>query len=193
MIDRDVELSDGQIVLRPPTPDDGDAFFEAVSASIPEISPWLAWCSPDYKIEDTRSWLIRQPDEWLVGSNYAFAVLDQGDGRLLGGCGLSQVDINFRMANLGYWVRSDHRGQGIATRATRLTARFGIEMLSLVRVEIIVSVHNTPSLRVAEKAGAHREGVLRNRLIIRDQVHDVVMHSLTPADFSLAMPGLSKV
>ena len=193
MIDRDIELSDGKIVLRPPTPLDEDAFFEAVSASIPEISPWLAWCSPDYKIEDTRSWLIRQPDEWLVGSNYAFAVFDQGDGRLLGGCGLSQVDINFRMANLGYWVRSDHRGQGIATRATRLTARFGIEMLSLVRVEIIVSVHNTPSLRAAEKAGAHREGILRNRLIIRDQVHDVVMHSLTPADFSLAMPGLSKV
>jgi RimJ/RimL family protein N-acetyltransferase len=97
------------------------------------------------------------------------------------------------MANLGFWVRSDHRGQGIATRATRLTARFGIDILSLVRVEIIVSVHNIPSLRAAEKAGAHREGILRNRLIIRDQVHDVVMHSLIPADFSLPMPGLSKV
>ena len=193
MIDRDIELSDGKIVLRPPTPRDEDAFFEAVSASIPELSPWLAWCSPDYQIEVTHSWLTRQPDDWHAGTNYAFAVFDQQDGQLLGGCGLSQVDVNFRLANLGYWVRSDHRGQGIATRATRLTAHFGIEMLSLVRVEIIVSVHNTPSLRAAEKAGAHREGILRNRLIIRDQVHDVVMHSLTPADFSLAMPGLSKV
>jgi RimJ/RimL family protein N-acetyltransferase len=193
MIDRDVELSDGEIVLRPPTQGDEHAFYKAVRASIPEISPWLAWCSPDYKIEDTRSWLTRQPDAWHAGTNYAFAVIDQQDGQLLGGCGLSQVDVNFRLANLGYWVRSDQRGRGIAPRATRLTARFGIEMLALVRVEIIVSVHNTPSLRVAEKAGAHREGVLRNRLIIRDQVHDVVMHSLTPADFSLPMTGLSKV
>ena len=193
MIDRDIELSDGNIVLRPSTPRDEDAFFEAVSASIPELSPWLAWCSPDYQIEVTRSWLARQPDDWQAGTNYAFAVFDQQDGQLLGGCGLSQVDVNFRLANLGYWVRSDQRGRGIAPSATRLTAQFGFELLALVRVEIIVSVHNTPSLRVAEKAGAHREGILRNRLIIRDQVHDVVMHSLTPADFSLAMPGLSKV
>jgi hypothetical protein len=35
---------------------------------------------------------------------------------------------------------------------------------------------------VAEEAGAGREGVLRNRLILGGQVHDAVMHSLVPED-----------
>jgi RimJ/RimL family protein N-acetyltransferase len=193
MVDRNIELRDGVIVLRPLAPRDERAYFEAVSTSIPELSPWLAWCSPEYKFEHTRGWLARLPGEWQTGTIYAFAIFDQLDGRLLGGCGLSQVDLSVRLANLGYWVRSDQRGRGIAPRAARLTAKFGFEKLALVRAEIIVSVHNTRSLRAAEKAGAHREGVLRNRLVIRDQVHDAVMHSLTPADFSLALPGLTKL
>ena len=192
MIERSIELSDGVVALRPTTKQDENAFFEAVSISIPDLSPWLAWCRPEYSIDDHRSWVARIPGEWQNGTGYAFSIFDKVDGQLLGGCGLSQVDVNFRLANLGYWVRSDARGRGIAPRATRLTAQFGFEVLGLVRVEIIISGNNTPSLRAAEKAGAHREGVLRNRLVIRDQVHDAVMHSLTPADFNLALPGLSK-
>ena len=193
MIERSIELSDGVIALRPPTRRDENAFFEAVSISIPDLSPWLAWCSPQYSIDDHRSWVARIPGEWQNGTGYAFSIFDKVDGQLMGGCGLSQVDVNFRMANLGYWVRSDARGRGIAPRATRLTAQFGFEVLGLVRVEIIISAHNTASLRAAEKAEARREGVLRNRLVIRDQVHDAIMHSLTPADFNMALPGFSKV
>jgi len=32
----------------------------------------------------------------------------------------------------------------------------------------------------AEKAGATREGILRNRLVVRDKVYDAVMFSLIP-------------
>lgn len=193
MIGRDIELTDGDIVLRPPNHGDEVAFFEAVSCSIAEISPWLAWCSPEYSLADTHRWLDQLPDLWQQGKDLAFAVFNQHDGRLLGGCGLSQVDLNFRMANLGYWVRSDQRGRGIAPRAACLVAQFGFARLELVRVEIIISVGNTRSLRAAEKTGAHREGVLRNRLVIRDKVQDAVMHSLTPADFNLELQGFSKV
>jgi RimJ/RimL family protein N-acetyltransferase len=41
---------------------------------------------------------------------------------------------------------------------------------------------NAASQRVAEKLGATREGVLRNRILIHDQVHDAVMFSLIPSD-----------
>jgi RimJ/RimL family protein N-acetyltransferase len=73
-------------------------------------------------------------------------------------------------------------GQGVAPAATILLAKWGFEALKLMRIEILVATGNARSLRVAEKVGAKREGILRNRITIRDEVHDGVMHSLIPGD-----------
>ena len=45
------------------------------------------------------------------------------------------------------------------------------------RLEVIASVENVPSQRVAEKAGAVREGVLRSRIKVQDRMHDAVIYS----------------
>jgi hypothetical protein len=78
--------------------------------------------------------------------------------------------------------RAGCTARGVATAATHLIVRFGFEVLGLTRVEIVVDVDNGPSLRVAEKVGAVREGVLRNRLVTGDRVSDAVMFSLVPED-----------
>ena len=72
----------------------------------------------------------------------------------------------------------------MATSATFLLARFGFDELKLNRIEIVVAIENKPSQRVAEKAGATQEGVLRKRLVVRDRVYDAVMYSLIPEDIS---------
>jgi RimJ/RimL family protein N-acetyltransferase len=66
--------------------------------------------------------------------------------------------------------------------ATRLAARFGFEQLGLQRIEIVAAVGNVPSQRVAEKAGATREGVSRKRLLIHGESLDAVLFSLVPED-----------
>jgi len=87
-----------------------------------------------------------------------------------------------QVANLGYWVRTSAAGRGVATRATRLASRFAFEQLGLNRIEIVAAVGNIPSQRVAEKACARREGVLRNRLLINGESLDAVLFSLVPKD-----------
>jgi RimJ/RimL family protein N-acetyltransferase len=126
--------------------------------------------------------------------SYNFAITNSRDGAFVGGCGMrfiSQVD---RVANLGYWVRTSRTRQDVASTATRLLARFGFEELKLNRIEIIASTDNRASQRVAEKAGAIREGILRNRMVVRvrvadtmvfnERVSDTVMYSLTPRDMA---------
>jgi ribosomal-protein-serine acetyltransferase len=185
MIPRDLELTDGVILLRPPESSDAEGIYAAVRESILAIKPWMSWCHEGYSIDETREWLASLPAGWEDGSNYAFVITAESDGSILGGCGLNHINQFFRLANLGYWVRSSNTGRGIAGRATRLAARFGIEQLGLVRVEIVVAVGNQRSLRVAEKVGALREGVLRNRLIIGQELQAAIMHSLIPGDFGL--------
>ena len=86
---------------------------------------------------------------------------------------------------MGYWVRTSCHGQGIAGRAAKLVARFAFEHLGLIRVEIVIAVDNQASLRVAEKIGAHDEGILLNRMVVGKSIYDAHMYSLIPSDFGL--------
>ena len=58
----------------------------------------------------------------------------------------------------------------------------GFEELDLRRIEIVVTLANDASLRVAEKVGARREGVLRRRLMAHGESYDAVMFSLISED-----------
>jgi hypothetical protein len=39
---------------------------------------------------------------------------------------------------------------------------------------------------VAEKIGAHEEGILLNRIVVGKSIYDAHMYSLVPPDFGLA-------
>jgi RimJ/RimL family protein N-acetyltransferase len=177
--------SDGVITLRPLRIDDAPKVFVAVRESLEALKPWMSWAHDDYRIEETREFINRTIEGWEKGEAFALAITDARDGTFLGGSGLNGLNQVYRLANLGYWVRSSRRGQGIAPRSARLAARFGFERLGLLRAEIVVAVGNTASLRAAEKSGARREGVLRNRITVGEKIFDAVMFSLTPQDFGI--------
>ena len=65
-------------------------------------------------------------------------------------------------------------------------AQWAFQNTDLIRLEIVVAEDNHASLRVAEKVGAVREGVLRQRLRIQDTFQDSVMFSILKADVSRA-------
>ena len=81
-------------------------------------------------------------------------------------------------------MRTSAAGRGVATRATKLAARFGFAELGLNRIEIVAALDNVASQRVAERAGAVREGILRQRLSINGVPHDAVLFSLVAGDLS---------
>jgi ribosomal-protein-serine acetyltransferase len=176
------ELTDGRIALRPYQNTHLKPTYQAIKESIPELSVWLAFAHKDYSMRETGAWVKSRPSAWKKGLSYEFAIVDAKDGAIIGGCGLNDINESRRCANLGYWVKTSHTGKGIAPAATLLLAKWGFEILGLNRIEILVAVDNARSLRVAEKVGAKREGILRNRITVRDNVYDAVMHSLIPGE-----------
>jgi RimJ/RimL family protein N-acetyltransferase len=93
-------------------------------------------------------------------------------------CGINQLNRIHRFGNLGYWVRSSKTGRGVAVSAVTLAARFAFQSTDLIRLEIVCAVGNRRSQRVAEKAGAMRESVLHDRLLLHGAPHDAVMYSI---------------
>jgi RimJ/RimL family protein N-acetyltransferase len=180
-----LELTDGALLIRPLREGDAGALYEAVRESVSEVSLWLPWCHQNYSIEESREFigsreLASQGGEW-----FSFGIFGKDDGAFLGGVGINFINRVHQMANLGYWVRTGATGRGIATVATRQAARFAFEELGLHRIEIVAAVGNVPSQRVAEKAGATREGVLRKRLLIHGESQDAVLFSLVPEDLEV--------
>jgi ribosomal-protein-serine acetyltransferase len=169
------------IALRRFQADDVLPLYEAVRESIADIYPWMSWCHPGYSVEDSRSWVLSRLEAWGQ-PDYDFVIVEQGTDRFLGVVGLNQINRVHNFANLGYWVRSSATGRGIAVLAARLGARFGFKELRLHRLEIVVDVDNRRSQRVAEKVGATREGLARQRCKSGDTYRDAYMFSLLPID-----------
>lgn len=143
-----------------------------------ELVPWMPWCHPAYAMTETRTWLEAQVEAFKDGTAFEFAIVSPA-GRHIGACGLNGIDRAHRRANLGYWVRSDASRRGIATAATLLLRDWAFLNTDLERLEIVVAVENHASLRVAEKTGAVREGVLADRLLLHDGLHDAAVFSFT--------------
>ena len=179
------EVSDDTVLLRPFRLEDAQETFTAVRESLTDLAPWMSWASDDYSFNDTREFIRITRARWQEGTLFAFAITDAKSGQVLGGCSLSHIHPIYHLCNLGYWVRSSRRGQGIAGRAARMAARYAFEKVGLARVEIVIALANRASIRVAEKVGAHYEGVLRNRMVVGSDVFDAHMYSLIPQDFGL--------
>ncbi|HEV2761560.1 MAG TPA: GNAT family protein [Pyrinomonadaceae bacterium] len=178
----DIELTDGSVGIRRFRADDARPLYEAVRESLPELLAWMPWAHPDYAFEESLAWVGERGRVWDEGTDYACAVFEPPTGRFLGVIGLNKVDRIHMYANLGYWVRSGATRRGVASTAARLMARLGLGQLGFQRLEIVAAVGNRASQRVAEKAGAKREGVLRKGLRYHGVAHDAVLYSLVAED-----------
>lgn len=168
--------------IRPYQPGDAPLLYEAACESIADIYPWMPWCHPGYTLEESEKWIDTCLAEREAKHAFDFVVCDEDTGKFLGVVSINQLHALHQFANLGYWVRSSCTGQGVAVTAVRLCAQFGFEELRLKRLEILTAVGNVRSQRVAEKSGAKREGVLRQRLKIGEVWHDAMLFSLVPDD-----------
>ncbi len=169
--------------------DDVASLYEALRVSLSEISTWMPWCHAGYSMEDSAVWVFSRDLVWRENQEYDFVIYDRQDEAFVGAVGLNQINRLNQMANLGYWVSSQYTGRGAATEGTQLAARFGFEVLGLQRIEILVAHGNQASQRVAMKAGASREGILRNRLQLHGKAHDAVLFSLLKEDLGLLHSG----
>ena len=176
-------MSDGVVLLRPPTVEDASAHTEAARESWRDVGPWLSWCHEGYTVDESRAWIEdviaarerRELFEWFI--------FDAEDPeRFLGGCGLRVIGP--KIVNLGYWVRTGAAGRGVMTRAARLAIAHAFGALGCRRVEILMQPGNEASKRVAEKAGGHYEGILRNRIVMPDEHKDALCYSVIPSDLA---------
>jgi RimJ/RimL family protein N-acetyltransferase len=175
------DLRDDRVVLRLPDERDVDAVVDACQD--PDIPRFTRVPSP-YRRQDAVEWVARTAEHRQDGTAAGFVIADPDDDSLLGAISLMRLDDARAVGEVGYWVARDARRRGIATRAVRLIARWGVLDLGLARVELMTRVDNLASQGVAERAGFTREGLLRSYATLGCGIADVIMFSLIPADLA---------
>ena len=180
------EIKGEKIILRRYANDFAPMLCEAALESRGgEFSRWMPWCHENYTLAESEDFIARTVEAWDKETVFGFAIFDRFDGGFLGGVGLNQFNRQHNFVNLGYWIRASRQNRGAASEATRILARASFEDLPINRIEILAAVENEASQKAAIKAGATREGVLRNRLLIGGRLHDGVMFSFVRKDFNL--------
>ncbi|HLA14530.1 MAG TPA: GNAT family protein [Gemmatimonadaceae bacterium] len=91
-------------------------------------------------------------------SNLAIEV----DGEAAGAIGyVTGTDVERYSAEIGYWLGEAHWGRGIVTEALVLVTEHVFATAGVLRLFALPFVDNSGSIRVLEKAGYVREGILK--------------------------------
>ena len=176
----------GRIELVPVAASHTERLYEAIVESKDQLSPWMEWLHPGYSLADTEQWATSCRKAWEADSMFGFTIIEKQTQQILGGGTVGITSHLHRNGAIGYWIRSSRTKQGFASEGAALLAQFGFKQLGLIRIEILVAVGNTGSQRVAEKVGAVREGLLRNRWLFRGEPRDAYVFSLVPEGLAVS-------
>lgn len=150
------------LLVRRPREADANAILTACRD--PEI-PRFTRVPADITLDDIHQFRESGARDAADGSAFHGLVIDQDDGRLLGACGLVDVDWQDLVAEIGYWTAAPERGTGVATRATRALCRYAFDELGLERLELAASAMNLGSNAVARRLGFTLEGTRRRAYV----------------------------
>ncbi|MGC5053550.1 GNAT family N-acetyltransferase [Micromonospora sp. DT48] len=158
----DGRLTDGVVVLRRLGPEHIEQTYRLHTdpdVVVTRVPPEAATLD-----EVTRRCHVAE-SQWLVGTAAAMAIVDAASGDFVGNCTLLRDQPASDQAMIGYSLLPRWRGRGYATRVVRLASRWGFGHAGLSRLWAGTLPENVASMRVLEKAGFRREGLLRGRLV----------------------------
>ena len=153
-----------RLVLRCWDPQDAPRLKEAVDSSVDHLRPWMPWATHEPQPLDQKVQLLRRfRSEFDRGEDFVYGIFDREESEVVGGSGL-HTRVGGDAFEIGYWIRADRIGRGLATEAAAALTRVGLEVCGVDHIEIRVDPANSRSAAVPRKLGFREEATLRRRL-----------------------------
>lgn len=164
---RSIELTEmietERLELRPYQPGDGSAYFTLCMNNKEHLLPFEAG-NPALLVdteEDAKSLVEDLAAAWTTQEAFPMGVWRKADGALVGQIYVGVVSRKLAEFSVGYFVDKDLEGKGYASEAVRGTLGLIFDHLGARRVRLCCCEANVRSVRVAERCGFVREGLLR--------------------------------
>lgn len=145
----EVAVGDG-VILRSPDAIDAAAITEAINSSLEHLGAFLEWATEPATVERQAVRLALAEEELSAGGDANFTIFEGDD--VVGGAGLHRRPGPDAL-EIGYWLRADREGRGIATAAVRALLPVAFDLDGAERVVIRCDAANTRSASVPLRLG----------------------------------------
>lgn len=149
-----------RLVLRPWEPRDAPLLKAAVESSLTELRPWMPWAAAyPQPLERIEEHIAENGRKFDAGEDYTIGILNADESEALGSTGL-HPRVGPDAVEIGYWIRSDVTGRGIAAEAAEALTRVAFEHLGVRRVEIRCDPENVRSSAIPLRLGYRLREIL---------------------------------
>jgi RimJ/RimL family protein N-acetyltransferase len=169
-----------RLVLRCWDPRDAPRLKDAVDSSLEHLRPWMDWAVHEPQpLEQKIGLLQRFRAQFDLGEDFIYGIFSRDESEVVGGSGL-HTRVGDDAYEIGYWIRADRVGQGLATEAAAALTHVAFELCGAERVEIRMQPANERSAAIPRKLGFREEATLRRRLpaVGAATPRDVTIYSL---------------
>lgn len=139
---------------------------------------------PVESMEKVMKFIARYESERESQSEITWGILMKDSHELIGTCCLGNFDEDARRAEIGYALKESHWGKGVATEVVGKVTQYGFKTIGLNRIEATITPGNDASVRVLEKIGYQREGLVRERDFLKGQLVDGIIMGILAKDLS---------
>lgn len=160
-----------RLVIRCPQPGDGVAVHAGVVDSLEALREFpasLPWAQFEPSVAESEKYCREGQAKYAMRTELPMLLFLKDGGTYVGGSGLHTLDWTVPKGETGYWIRTGHRGRGLALEAVAAITAFAFDTLGLRRVQALPDDENLASCRVAERAGYALEGVIRSERVAPD-------------------------
>lgn len=172
-------IQTARLLLRPYLLADRDDIFEYASQTA--VTDWVRFATHVTKA-DTEKFLQQRLAEQQSGERIGWAIELIAERKVIGGCGFLNIAELDKRAEFGYVINPRYWSKGFATEAALAAVPYGFAKLGLHRIEAFTFPANTGSVRVLEKCGFRREGLLREREFQKGAFRDLLLYARLATD-----------
>jgi ribosomal-protein-alanine N-acetyltransferase len=156
------EIRTKRLTLRQPTMEDVEWYLEYFSR--PEIVWGGGEAGPKNMRVARKEFRECLVDLYRKRQGFRWIITLKGDGRPIGSLGYYKWDRSRSyQAEMGYDLAKEYWGRGIMTEAMKAVIDFGFEKMELNRIEVYIMPRNKRSIKLVERLGFKKEGLLRQR------------------------------
>lgn len=136
---------------------------------------WDGWRMTS--LADAEAYLAEIEDCFRRRTLFQWGIADRA-GRIVGTTTLLNLSEKHGRAEIGFAVGRAHWGQGLGRDSAATLIRFAFDELGLHRIEADADPRNDRSLRLLERLGFEREGLMRQRYCANGEWQDAVFLAL---------------
>jgi ribosomal-protein-alanine N-acetyltransferase len=173
-------LETGRLILRKLTLDDLEDVYAYSSDA--EVTRFLRW-GPHKTVAQTESYIREVLQEYREGRDGPWGIEYRASGQAVGAIHLMEISARHRKAQIGFLLSRACWGRGLMAEALLRVLQYAFENVGLNRVEAFCLVDNLAGVRVLEKAGMQKEGVLREYAFQKGALRDFLVYSMLRRDY----------